>query len=238
MVERICALIDGGTYGPDAYTINARGESRLNNIHLGKAGVLTTGGTLQLLRNGTNQLLGQLTLAQMQVFDRFLIEFSKTPTTYRNIKYDQQWKNLYDFATRAVNYVDKDGTATTKMEETVPCRECGLILPIKLISVDHQKAKSGEALDPVFKIFRAIGYAEQHPGGHKGQQILAHFAADAGGATLQGSGKYELNAAGVIVFSIFRSSGWYQNLKDLSMHHLVNLRPVCAFCNSSLGDKL
>jgi hypothetical protein len=134
-----------------------------------------------------------------------------------------------------IPYIDKDGNLASRLEWTVPCRQCGLLLHEKLMSVDHVKAQAGDPLDPIFKLFRSVGYTEQNPTGNKGRAVLANAGISVGGRVGGGSGAYELNPVGSIVFSLFRGGSYWTNLQNLSMHHFMNLRPVCSFCNPSLG---
>ena len=196
---------------------------------------MNTGGHIQLRQNGVNHVLGQINLAQMMIFESFLLNYGATASTYRNVKNNPDWQGLYNYATRPVSYCDKYGTVTTKNESSVPCRECGVLLHSKLVTIDHTNARKGDPLDPVFKLFRAVGYSEQAPTGPKGTMVMQHMSTGMGGNNGAGNGHYSLNPIGVIVFSLFRNSAYYNNLLSLSMHHFVNLRPVCSHCNPSLG---
>ncbi len=105
----------------------------------------------------------------------------------------------------------------------------------KLVTIEHFKAQASPPLSPVFRLFKAVGYTEQQPGGMKGQSLGNDFAAGGGGNLVGLNGNAELNPVGIIVFSLFRGSRYYDNLKDICMHHIVYLRPVCSHCNPSLG---
>ncbi len=234
MIDQICQGIDNGTYAPGVITITDQGESPVGHLHLHATGPLHGGGTIQLRQNGSNVVTGGLTLAQMTAFDDFLLNSAQSPTTYRNIKKNLDWQGLYGYATRTIPYADKGGNVYYKNKMTVACRECGILLHEKLVTIDHYHAKKGDPLDPVFKIFRSVGYTNQLPAGVKGQTVHTHIHALVGGLN-GGNNTYSLNAPGIIVYSLFRSSGYYQNLVNLAMHHYINLRPVCSHCNPSLG---
>jgi len=234
MLRTLAPSIDNGNFAlPNPVTILSTGEAPVAGFHLHRNGQLATGGTCQLRQNGSNAVQGQITLANMEAIDHILVTYSKSPTTYRNIKHEQYWQAIYHHAMRLVSYVDKEGTLRQQSELTIPCRQCGLVLPFKLVTIDHSAAQKGNALDPIFKFFRALGLTNQDPSGPKGQ-TMSYMAGNVGG-TFGGNGNYCLNPVGIIYFSLFRNSGYWNNLKALTLHNFLNLRPVCSFCNPSLG---
>lgn len=234
MIDQICHNIDNGNYAPGVMTITNQGETALGHLHFHVTAALHGGGTIQLRQNGSNAVTGGLTLAQMMVFEDYLLTSAHSPTTYRNIKNNLDWQGFYSYGIRTIPYADKGGNIYYKNKMTVPCRECGVLLHEKLVTIDHYHAKKGDPLDPVFKIFRAVGYTNQLPSGLKGQTVHTNIYASVGGLN-GGDDSYSLNAPGIIVYSLFRSSGYHQNLLNLAMHHFINLRPVCSHCNPSLG---
>ena len=74
----------------------------------------------------------------------------------------------------------------------------------KLVTIEHFKAQASPPLSPVFRLFKAVGYTEQQPGGMKGQSLGNDFAAGGGGNLVGLNGNAELNPVGIIVFSLFR----------------------------------
>jgi hypothetical protein len=234
MLVQLSNQIDNGAYAPNPVTIVNGNQSAVVGSHLHRNGMLAAGGSLQLRQNNSNLVLGQLTLAHMAAFDDLLVSYAQAPTTYRNIKHNQEWQGIYNFAMRPISYSDKVGGLHQVVEATIPCRQCGIVLPFKLVSIDHSHAQAGSELAPIFKFFRALGLTNQSPSGQKGQQF-SNMAASVGGS-FAGDNSSSLNPVGVIIFSMFRNSGYWTNLKALTMHNFINLRPVCSFCNPSLGN--
>jgi len=44
--------------------------------------------------------------------------------------------------------------------DTVPCHDCGLVLPLRNIEIDHQRPVAGSTTEPVCKVFRAMGLTQ------------------------------------------------------------------------------
>jgi hypothetical protein len=211
---------------------------------IGKGGSETQERGLVLSRNGDavgiqavrgQKVWASINREQVAKFEDILCDDATSPSTYQNVKNKRPWKEFYSFQMRNVNYISRDGTESIQVKLTGPCRQCGVVLPDSLLTIDHQRAQAGDKLAPVYTLFRAIGYSQAAPPGPKGQQYRRLHAADIGGELAPGGGLDELNYPGMIVYSLFKGAGYYDNLKELSMHHFINLRPVCLFCNSSLG---
>jgi hypothetical protein len=175
------------------------------------------------------------------------IAFSKT--TYTNTKADEFFKILYDVQRRSVSY-SSGGKVIAKFEETLPCQICGVILPTRNITVDHQRPQAGGGFEAIAKTFRAFGLTLEGPKGQKGQMILAHLTkgqklsavqtqisgALSGGASVKL--RYTLSALGAALYSIVRVADEIEALKTACLHGLLNLKPACNFCNSSRGQSL
>jgi len=235
MLTAVCSQIDNGLELPKPYTIHNFSVEQLKNSRLFLTRALAKGGALQLQKS-SGSVLGQVQLKHLTAFENFLVDKSKTKDSYRDIKADAEWQDIYDYAVREVRYL-QNGHEIRKLENTVPCSECGVILPAKLVSVDHQRAQARDPYEAVYKIFKAVGYTEQGQIGTKARRVFADWGEQVGGRD-SGSGQRTLNSTGVLVFSLLYGTGYKSNLKQLSMHHFVNLRPVCPHCNSSLGCKL
>jgi hypothetical protein len=121
-------------------------------------------------------------------------------------------------------------------ENTVPCYDCGLILPEKLITIDHQRPQAGQADEAVVKAFRALGLAKGGPKGPKGTAISASWAGKVGGLTGQSSQsqdeRYSTNEIGNIYLSLVILANEWGTLQNVCLHNIVNLRPLCSECNS------
>lgn len=233
MLEKMCEQLANGTYPNTVWDIGPKGDKLVPNHNLAIGG-----NQVHLLKAAgfNQQTLESLTAAQLQSFDQILLDTSKSPTVYATIKNDPNWQAIYNYAIRPVAYVDKSGTLETKLEATMPCRACNLVLPFRQITVDHSYAQKSDPIDPIFKYFRAVGYTMQNPTGDKGIAMLKSVARLVGGSSKGSTGEYELSYAGMIVYSLFRNGPWFNNLKQLTLHNFVNLRPTCLICNSSKGN--
>jgi hypothetical protein len=181
---------------------------------------------------------GELSPAQLQYFFQ-LLEDLWCGENYRNVKTNQAWKDLYgkeDVVFKKIN----NGVASLEAFESVACRECHIVLPLRNLTVDHQQPQAGGAIGALCRFFRAVGYTKDRPTGNKGKDLLARHAGNAGGDTVAAStseaSRYTLNYRGIIIYSVFRDANKLEELKRRCMHSFVNLRPVCGSCNSSLKN--
>lgn len=168
-------------------------------------------------------------------------------TMYGNVFDDEMFKVLYDVKDRFLDYVD-NGVMTKKSVQSAPCMMCGLVLPTRNLTIDHQRPQSGGELEAIVKTFRACGLTREGPKGAKGQAVLKHMTqgaalapalpqlgrAPAGGGSLQD--RYTLNDVGTILYSFVSDAGDMDKLKSNCMHGLLNLKPLCQTCNSFRGN--
>jgi hypothetical protein len=193
------------------------------------------------LREYQNAKYGKIlvTLSQSQVkafFDLFE-DNNFTFSTYRNVKNIQAWKECYGYKQSLVEYINKNGAQRTAMEWVVPCRVCGLVTHEKLITVDHQNPQKGGENNAILKVFRGLGLTMTPPTGVKAGVVLKNLAASVGGlsGTADG-GKYRLNPAGTLYYSIIKAAGQLKTLREKCIHSYLNLSPLCAHCNSSKNN--
>jgi hypothetical protein len=175
------------------------------------------------------------------------IAFAKTQ--YGDVTQDPLFHLLYDVQDRALSYVEA-GNSTQKLVRSAPCMICGLVLPLRNLTVDHQRPQTGGELEAVAKTFRAFGLTEEGPKGPKGQKIMQHLLtglpptavptqsnrAPLGGSSL--NARYTLNLAGNVLYSFVSEAGDAELLQTACLHGLLNLRPACGACNSSRGQQL
>jgi hypothetical protein len=175
------------------------------------------------------------------------LAFAKTQ--YGNVTEDPFFHQLYDVQTRSLMYIEA-GTQSSKPVLSAPCMICGLVLPLRNLTVDHQRPQSGGETEAVLKTFRAFGLTKEGPKGGKGQKILSHITAGTpmgpvltqpGRAALGGTSvndRYSLNDAGTILYSFVVEAGEKHLLGSQCMHGLLNLKPACQTCNSARGKDL
>ena len=222
---------------------NAYGAQK---IALGKAvpdpthavGYQATGFVMKLYNAGTppTDTGKSVTRDQVVQFVKILDEHSYSPTVYTNVFNHTWWKAYYGFGSRSVKYMGATGEALGAAENTYPCHDCKLILPERLITVDHQRPQAGHAYEAVIKVFRAMGLAQGTPKGHKGQTVVGYWAGLVGGVSGPPSGstddRYSTNDIGSIYLTLVAWAGETAALETACMHHMINLRPLCPSCNS------
>lgn len=168
-------------------------------------------------------------------------------TQYGKVADSYLFKLLYDVKDRHLNYIE-NGVPSLKCVLSAPCMVCGLVLPLKNLTIDHQRPQSGGELEAVLKTFRALGLTEEGPQGPKGQAILQLIRNNIplqAVPTLPGRGvlggnsrenRYTLNRDGLILYSFMVAAQKKDELKSQSMHSLFNLKPACQRCNSARGN--
>ncbi len=118
-------------------------------------------------------------------------ELSYAKTTYNNIISQRLFSQLYQVGPRTVAYVE--GTNLVyRTEESFPCQDCGLVLPLSRVSVDHVRPQTGGENESVVKVLRVLGLTVLGSSGTKGQQLAQGVQAavhDKGGA---GQGMFRL----------------------------------------------
>lgn len=182
-------------------------------------------------------------------------------TQYGNVSDDVLFRIMYDVTDRQLTYVE-NGIPTQKTTLSGACMECGLILPLRNLTVDHQRPQSGGEYEAVLKTFRAFELTTEGPQGAKGRMVQAYVRASAqlsplfpqqlsqlivpiapklgrgalGGASVVN--RYTLNEQGAILYSFIVESGNLAEMKSNCMHGLLNLKPLCGACNSARGNPL
>ena len=54
------------------------------------------------------------------------------------------------------------------VEETIYCKECGILTPLSSITIDHQRAQIGGGSRAIEKLFKACSLSKYEPKGRKG----------------------------------------------------------------------
>lgn len=166
-----------------------------------------------------------------------------TENTYRKIKKDPKWREIYDVKSDD-NYKwknPKSGMEYQEKTDIVFCRGCGVLMPLKLATVDHQKPQTGGDVEAVCRVFRAFGLTKSPPSSNKSKVFFDLLADKVGGsknifATNSKEERYTLNSAGRIYFSYLAATKCLDEVVKKSMHSIFNLRPVCGPCNSALRN--
>lgn len=160
-------------------------------------------------------------------------------TQYRQVLNNVHWQTLYQVAAR--DYIEVHGTNAIQLNgHTVPCHQCGLVMPLPHITVDHQKPQEGGEFAAVLKLFHTLGCHLTHATavGPKGQALLTGNIQAIGtkvgrpdvGRT-DPAWRYTLTGEGIVFLSLAVAASGNQ-LNNYAMHSLVNLAPMCLRCNA------
>jgi hypothetical protein len=173
---------------------------------------------------------------------------------HTNVKQNKVWKALYQCDDRSVLFMDSGGAIVRKYVSTVPCHNCGVVLPVESIEVDHQNPQVGGRY--VLKILRILGlttaaatgtkagYYQAHGGSRKGmkQEQINPSARTMGdssyltNATTTPAGKWTTTAEGSLLLSAFAYAGAMDDLDRFCMNSVLNLVPLCRACNGAKGN--
>jgi hypothetical protein len=171
-----------------------------------------------------------------------------TTGDYRRVLTDQNWRALFQVSQRSIRYVH-GVTATKNDEDTMPCYQCGIVLPVSHITVDHAKPQSGGEDQALLKNLRNIGHGLTHAPGKGG--VATAFRTGQFDALPTKSGdmqvlgndegrpeRYTLTDKGITFLSAAVAASSLQRVKDMCMHSLFNLKPHCAKCNIAKSNRL
>ncbi|WP_147297860.1 hypothetical protein [Trinickia dinghuensis] len=182
------------------------------------------------------QIVQTVSLTQIQAFERIISDHACNFGDHRAIMDLDKWKDFYHLEDRTISYVDKANQAVPPVAEpTVPCYDCGIVLPLKNITIDHQRPQAGNELEPLCKVFRAMGLTIDGPAKGKGLDAVATWRGQVGGLACQATNtrdaKYTLNDVGTIYYTLCDAASQYGELINDCFDHYINLRPLCGACN-------
>ncbi len=99
-------------------------------------------------------------------------ELSYARTTYDNIDRQSAFRKLYQLDIRSLQYIN--GTAlNTQMQDSAPCQNCGLLLPLTHLTIDHVRPQTGGEVEAVAKMLRVLNLTVAGPSGQKNQALQA-----------------------------------------------------------------
>ena len=198
----------------------------------------------RLMNNGTE--IFYITREQLRAFFKFVQ--NNTYDNYREVKGNNLWRTIYKVNLKNFDTWDsKTGTSGNKPYQSTYCQKCGLMLPLRNLTIDHQKPQQGgdiSKFQAMIRIFRALGLTCETGAGEKNRHIQSQFAASVGGDTIliplnqkiSEGNRYSLTDKGALYYSILKIFDQVNQMKLMAMNHVVNLRPMCAPCNSSLQN--
>lgn len=181
----------------------------------------------------------------LQVINR-LEGLAFNATQYAAAKQNPTWQALYQVKKRPLYFLVNGAQAHGVAEDSAPCIYCGLLLPLRLITVDHQRPQAGGETEAVAKMFRTLGWTVAGPIGAKGQSFQSGHLTPVEPRVSRGvrtptstlGQRYTLNAVGTLWYSLAVAIGARAALEATCMHSLINLAPLCHGCNSSKNNQL
>lgn len=184
--------------------------------------------------------------AQIRAFARFFgHQNSYTQATYRNVKGHAVWRAVYGvIPAYPFRTLTPQGVMGNRFEDGASCSGCLIFMPLRCLSIDHQRPQVGGQIAAVFRVFRALGLTTAGPLGHKGQQAIQANAAAVGGVVAPPgpqnapAPRYQLNLPGMMYYTLLiEDANVWADAQAKAMHHYMNLRPMCGPCNSRLGNQ-
>lgn len=177
-------------------------------------------------------------------------------TNYREkIIQNDFWRRMYKCGPTSVKFLGPNGYEEAYIDGTA-CIDCGLILPLSHMTIDHQRPQSGGETEAIARLFRACDLTDGKPVGAKGKGLINQFKGvgldpgdyskipkPARNATPQTSpttsrtSRYTLSSMGHLIYAAIVSAGEIERLKRLGMHSLANLKPLCTVCNPRRSNR-
>ncbi len=169
-------------------------------------------------------------------------------SNHLDVKVDKQWQSFYKLQPRNVAYMNGAGAIVNKMRPTIPCHNCGVILPVEFYQVDHHMPQAGGADLHTLKLVRALGGTVLPPTGSKG---LAYQGGGLGGKSATPRGrdrtynhlttpsaqdKWKTTERGSAFIGVVRDVGATSDLARICKNIVLNLVPLCSECNQTKSD--
>lgn len=169
---------------------------------------------------------------------------------YRRVLQDENWAKLFRSRFRDINFIHGT-TPQTKSLKSMPCYNCGLVLPRTHMTVDHVKPQSGGGDHAVLKVLRNLDLGLTEAQG-KGRVARAYMNEDFSalknnaGDDLEDDeddeegkrARYTFTAKGVTFLSAAVAASSLERMRDMCLNSIYNLKPFCAKCNSKKSNKL
>ncbi|WP_375445901.1 hypothetical protein [uncultured Fibrella sp.] len=181
--------------------------------------------------------------------DRFSLSY------HGDVKSNNEWLAMYGYnPTMSITFHDKHGKPVQKPMPGMACHNCGIVLPIQLIEIDHHMPQAdGEYLYTV-KTLRALGLtiaagtgAKSTGIGNWGKFVIAvkerpfgtnpqlNLVADRNKWIPNDKGKAFLSLC-AFAFSLNPFSIGMMALTSACRNSMLNLVPLCRTCNGNKSD--
>ncbi|KAF7555600.1 hypothetical protein G7Z17_g2054 [Cylindrodendrum hubeiense] len=186
---------------------------------------------------------------------------SRKSTTYADLKDNSTFNVFYPREMKNLLYFNGE----IKNEATRTCTNCGVVLPVRLLQMDHQRPKIGGQIEAVVKVMRILQLTLEEPRGPKCRQLHNAFIEAKKHPTnpwilifthqnfLTGTIKptqlreesppgnlddrYTLNNRGSVLYAILRHFGMGDLLDICLVNGIANIRPLCSACNGGRSNK-
>jgi hypothetical protein len=163
------------------------------------------------------------------------------------VKESLVWKTMFQVGNRNILRMDSLGNVISQAVETVPCHNCGFIVPFSDIQIDHTEPQAEGKY--VLKVFRALGLTNAPSTGMKGTAFagtgLDTLVANPRGrnrgdfnhlVNATAADKWTTNDKGAVFLSLFMYVQAFNELQRFCMNSLLNLTPLCRTCNGEKSD--
>jgi hypothetical protein len=238
---RSVITIEDGVHQP------SRGEKVFIKVAtFGKTGARVS--SAELRRNDVS--VRKLEYAQLLAFSNlFHHKMFSTVSNYREIKTVDAWRLIYGVREQSWEFhqrLSNEGMDIDEIEQNdidvVNCRVCGILLPLRVASIDHQAPQSNGMMKAMCRVFRSIGCTVASGRGVKSVTMQSELAEAIGGdepGRWDGNKveRHTLNEVGRMYYSMLGVAGMMGEFQVGCMNSGFNLRPVCPPCNSSLQNK-
>ncbi|UKZ96393.1 uncharacterized protein TrAFT101_011184 [Trichoderma asperellum] len=224
-------------------------------------GVLTINKAKSEITLATPTVEGMLPLDIAIGYIQKLDAMSRKSTTYADLKNYSTFNTFYPREMKNLLYFNNE----TKNEVTRTCTNCGVVLPDRLLQMDHQRPKIGGQIEAVAKVMRILQLTVEGPRGPKCTQLYNAFEeADRHSSNawiriftdqsfLTGAirptqmrvtsppgnmdDRYTLNNPGSILYAILLHFGMGDLLNICLVNGIANIRPLCSACNGGRSNK-
>ncbi|WP_432727505.1 hypothetical protein [Variovorax sp. W6] len=170
---------------------------------------------------------------------------------HRDVLDNAAWRTMYGFQDNvAFPAFNELGHGTHAYEPAMPCHNCGIVLPVFALEIDHRHAQVDDARQAMIKMMRALGHTSQGPSGHKGRYLLnpttvqPTFIAPKRG--LRGARSIWDAVAKSTISKPAESLIWcigalseanQKKFINACKNSLTNLRPMCRKCNGEKSNE-
>ena len=207
----------------------------------------------------SNRLLGETVAQQSVLWSQLLVIINKISLAtvfaeYREIKKTCLFRHIYRHAERDFIFME-NGREAAKRLGCFPCLNCGIVVPEKLITIDHHHPQTGGETLALLKVFRACWLAEAKPSGSIGKFFFSYASKSDKHLyeAILSSDKWPqaefpyllpspapnitasrtLSDLGAILYSLLVHFSDLKGMSDWCLHSFLNLKPLCLHCNSS-----